>query len=256
MLLVGIVVESALTTSLKMTENDVLMIALTLTVSFENFYRRTVHFQRIFRKYRWFGILRMDWYDRRWYIDRPSKRTMRRRIYSSWMGWRRVPRFHQRRNDGRLSRRLWRRKRRRMCSQMQCPHRQRQRRLGKSNSLCDPNFLHPRSHPFTPHLYYPLTLFLTSGINFRLSVSSEQINVVHLKLQNQLYLESENGKSDIWQNVTVIDLVVTWTNVTISCEWSFENSPPNFAITTIVWKRVSLKNLNGVAKILRQQYKT
>ena len=148
MLLVGIVVESALTISLKMTEKDVLMTALTLTVSFENFdrplfwavYFLTVHFQLIFRQHRWFGILRMDWYDRRRYLDRPSKRTMRRGLHSSWMGWRRVPRFHQRRNDGWLSRRLWGRKRRRMCSQMQCPHRQRQRRLGKSKSLFHLNF--------------------------------------------------------------------------------------------------------------------
>ena len=49
----------------------------------------------------------------------------------------------------------------------------------------------------------------TSGspkLNFRFSVSSESIHVVHSKPQNQLYLESENGKKDIWQNVTVTDL--------------------------------------------------
>ena len=51
MLLVGIVVESALTISLKMTEKDVLMTALTLTVSFENFDRPlfwTVYFLTVY----------------------------------------------------------------------------------------------------------------------------------------------------------------------------------------------------------------
>ena len=78
--------------------------------------------------------------------------------------------------------------------------------------------------------------------------------MVHSKPQNQLYLESENGKKDIWQNVTVTDLENTWTNVTISWEWFSENSLQNFVIMNIVLKRASAKNLNGVVKILKQQY--
>ena len=94
----------------------------------------------------------MDWYDWRRDLDRPSKRTMRGRIYSPWMGRGLISWFYQSRNDGWLSWRMWwLRQRRSLCNQMQGPHSKRQRRFGKS------------------HITLPVNRYWTSGLAYQAS---------------------------------------------------------------------------------------